>query len=309
MRQIVIVVIKKIIQSLFVFLIAALITFYAMNWIPGGPFNREKAVNKEVVVQLQEKYQLDMPIYKQFINYMKRLVIEGDLGPSLKFRGRDVGTVILEKFPISFTIGIIALSFAVVFGILLGFILDYIKKKKNGLIDLILYVLITIPSFVYGIVYIVVCGTFGFNVIFENNLRNIIIASCIISIYPICYIAQLVKIQIEQSKNRLFFRALVLKGYTTRRIYVKHLLKNAMIPVVSYMGPLSAIILTGSGVIEQLLNIPGLGKFFYESIAARDYTMIMGTTLFYCLIIVIANLIAELFLIYLNPALLHNNEN
>lgn len=288
---------KRVAQALVVILLITCITFLLMNLVPGGPFLSEKSPSPQVLAAMEAKYGLDQPVPIQLKNYIVHL-LQGDLGVSLKMqKNRPVTTIIMEMFPVSAKIGIIALSIAVVFGVTMGCIAAY---HRGGTIDSALRVVMTlgvsIPGFVVATVLMILFGsvwkilpTMGL-----TSWQSYILPCFTLSFNPMCHIGRLARSSMLDVINQEYIRTARAKGVRPLSIVFKHALRNAFIPVLTYLGPLTAGILTGGFVVETVFNIPGLGRYFIQSIMNRDYPIIMGTTIFLAAFIVAMTLLVDI---------------
>jgi oligopeptide transport system permease protein len=294
-------IIKRIILAIFTVFIIAAITFFAMNAIPGGPFASEKAPSAEVQRVLEERYNLDKPVTEQFIIYCKNF-LKGDLGVSLK-TGRSISTVIGESFPISARLGGMAALIATIIGLILGSIA---ALKRNTLADRVIVFITTlftaVPSFVLATMLLYIfCMALGWFPVYDANKTHYVLPVIALSLYPMAYITRLTKTSMLDALGQDYVRTANAKGVPTVKVIFKHALRNAVIPVITYVGPMLAYILTGSLVVENIFNIGGLGSKFVSSITNRDYTMIMGTTIFLAIIMVSMNLITDIIYSIVDP--------
>lgn len=288
---------KRVAQALIVLLLITSITFLMMFLIPGGPFLSEKSPSPQVLAAMEAKYGLDKPVPVQLKNYLVHLA-QGDLGVSLKMqKNRPVLTIIMEMFPVSAKIGLISLIFAVLIGVPLGSISAY---NRGHWIDSILRVIMTlgvsIPGFVVATVLLIFFGSILglLPTVGLYSWQSYIMPCFSLAFYPMCYIGRLSRSSMLDVINQEYIRTARAKGVTTKAIIFKHALRNAFIPVLTYLGPLTAYILTGGFVVETVFNIPGLGRYFIQSILNRDYPIIMGTTIFLAALIIILNLIVDI---------------
>lgn len=294
-------VIKRVILAIVTVFIIAAITFFTMNAIPGGPFASEKAPSAEVQAVLEARYNLDKPVTEQFIIYVKNF-LHGDLGVSLK-TGRSISTVIGESFPVSAKLGGLAALFATVLGLVLGSIA---ALKRNTIIDRIIVFLTTlftaVPSFVLATMLLYVfCIALKLVPVFSATETHYTLPVIALSLYPMAYITRLTKTSMLDALSQDYIRTANAKGVAPWKVIFKHALRNAVIPVITYVGPMLAYILTGSLVVENIFTIGGLGSKFVSSIVNRDYTMIMGTTLFLAIIMVTMNLITDIVYSIVDP--------
>lgn len=270
------------------------ITFFMMNAVPGGPFNGEKAKSPEVIAALNARYGLDKPVHVQFINYMKN-ILHGDFGVSLK-NGRNIAQTIRESFAISAKIGLIAVIVALVFGIVLGCIAALNRNKWPDHVIIFFVTLFTaMPSFVAAsFLLLVFCIQLGWVPVWSSSSQNYVLPVIALSLPPMSYITRLTKTSMLDALGQDYVRTARAKGVRPLKVIFIHTLRNALIPVITYVGPLCAAILTGSLVVEKIFTIGGLGSKFVDSITARDYPMIMGTTIFLAFIMILANLISDI---------------
>ena len=273
---------RAIAAILTIFLIAA-ITFIMMHSIPGGPFTREKPVPDAILKVLNEKYHLDDPLFKQFIDYMKGL-LTFDLGPSFSKIGVDVNELIAGGFPTSAKIGLLAVGLIIILGIPIG-IISALKQNKpiDYMVMFFATLGVTVPSFVLATMIIYVfSGLLGWLPTFGLSSPLGYIGPVVaLSGYSLSFVARLTRSSMLEVLRQDYIRTARANGIRERKVMFKHAMKNALIPVITYVGPMIAAILTGSFVIERIFALPGMGRYFVESITNRDYTTIMGMTVFY----------------------------
>lgn len=289
-------IVKRLILAFVTIFLVITITFFAMNAIPGGPFNSEKSLSAEVKASLMAKYGLDKPLGEQYLNYLENVFLHFDFGPSLKLKGRDVTGILVEGFKTSGKLGGLAALIAVVFGITLGTIASI---NRNKLIDKIIMVFTTacnaLPSFIIGSFFLLVfCVKLNWFPANGTTSAGLILPVITLSLYPMAYITRLTRSSMLDVLGQDFIRTARAKGVSKNKSIFVHALKNALIPVVTYVGPMLAYILTGSLVVEKIFNVPGLGRSFVNSIINRDYSLIMGTTIFLSVLIVVMNLISDI---------------
>ena len=296
--------IKRVLMALLALLIITCVTFVVMNLVPGGPFLSEKAPSPEVLAALEAKYGLDKPLGEQLVNYLKDL-LHGDLGVSFRMqKNRPVTTIIGEMFPISAKVGVFAVLNAVMLGIPLGCLAAYNRGKPiDSILRVIMTLGISIPSFVVATLLLV---------LFRVNLKilpgtglaswkNYLMPCFALSFYPMCYIGRMTRSSMLDAINADYIRTARAKGLPSRRIIFKHALRNSLIPVVTYIGPMTAYILSGGFVVETVFSIPGLGRYFIQSILSRDYPIIMGTTIFLAAFVIIMNLLVDVLYKVIDP--------
>ncbi|MGL6201929.1 MAG: ABC transporter permease [Lachnospiraceae bacterium] len=298
---------KRVGIAILTLLLVTAITYFLMNAIPGSPFLTEKST-PEQIARAEEKYGLDKPIYIQYANYLSDL-LHGDLGISLKMQeGISVTQILFTqgKFALSVKLGLIALSIAILVGVTLGCLAAY---HRNRLIDNVLRVLTTfgvaIPTFVSASLLLVILSVKlgvlpGVSGSLESA-KNYIMPVAALSFYPCCYISKLTRTSMLDTLNQDYIRTARAKGLKTGIIVFKHALRNSLIPVVTYLGPLTAFVLTGGFVVETTFGIPGLGKYLISSILNRDYPIIMGTTIVLATLIIVMNLIVDILYVIIDP--------
>ena len=296
-------ILKRAIMSLITAFLVATLTFFVMNMVPGGPFLSEKAVTPQAQAAMEAKYGLDKPLFQQYTTYMTG-ILKGDFGLSIKKRGRTVSQIIGTKFPVSAKVGALALVLAVCTGIPLGAIAAFNRGK---FIDNLLVVLstagIAIPSFLSSTILIYVFTT-KLNWLPSLGLKDAksyIMPVMALALYPSFYMARLMRSSMLDVMGQDYMRTAKAKGVTTFKAIFKHALRNAILPVITYLGPLLAALMTGSFIIEKIFNIPGLGSEFVSSITSRDYPMIMGTTIFLAVFIIIMNLFVDIAYAIVDP--------
>lgn len=294
-------VVKRVFLAIITLLIICAITFFAMNAIPGGPFDGEKAISEEVRAALERRYNLDKPVPEQFVLYMKNL-LQGDFGISLK-TGREIKTVIGESFVVSAKLGGMAVVVAVILGVIFGSIAALTRNHlPDRLIIFFSTLLTSLPSFVLGtLLLLVFCVKLGWIPVWSVDNRNYVLPVISLAAYPMAYITRLTKTSMLDVMGQDYVRTARAKGVPTLKVIFKHTLRNALIPVITYVGPMTASILTGSLVVEQIFTIGGLGAKFVDGITNRDYTLIMGTTIFLAVLMVTVNLITDIVYKLIDP--------
>lgn len=265
-----------------------------MNAIPGGPFNKEKAANPATLAALEARYNLDKPLPTQYVIYMQR-ILKGDFGVSLT-NGREISSIIGESFPVSAKVGICAAIMAIIIGIVLGSIAALMRNQWPDRVIVFLTTLITaMPSFVLATILLYLfCLKLGWVSGFEAGTSNIVLPVFALSLSPMAYITRLTKTSMLDALGQDYIRTARAKGVSQLKTIFVHGLRNALIPVITYVGPMIGSILTGSLVVETIFNLGGLGSKFISAITNRDYTLIMATTIFLAVIMVIANLLTDI---------------
>ncbi|MBQ7577428.1 MAG: ABC transporter permease [Synergistaceae bacterium] len=294
---------KRVLVSIITLFVVITITFFMMQAIPGGPFTDEKAIPDFVLENMMNQYGLNDPVYIQYGRYLLN-VLRLDLGPSYRYEGMTVNEIIAESFPVSFIVGGLALIISLLIGIPAGVISALKRGKWQDRLSIIFATLgVTIPSFIIAalLVYIFAWRLGWVTVGFWEGLSTAILPALTLALYPAAFISRLVRSSMLEVLNQDYIRTAYSKGLKNFAVIYIHALKNAIIPVISYLGPLTAGILTGSFVIEQVYGVPGLGTFFVMSINNRDYTTIMGVTIFYSALLVVFNLIADCCMALVDP--------
>lgn len=296
-------IIKRIFNAFIVLWIVITITFFLMHAIPGGPFTAEKSLPPYVLHSIEERYKLNDPLYKQYGDYLCNLV-QGDLGPSFKYPGRSVNDIIKDGFPVSFKLGIEAILIAIIIGIPAG-ILAGVKKDKwqDRAVNFFTTLGVAVPSFVVAALLIYVLSTklHLLPAAMWNGWRYEIMPALALSGMPMSFIARLTRSSMLDILSQDYIKTARAKGLSWSKVLIKHALPNSLIPVVTYLGPMTASILTGSFVIETIFAIPGLGQYFVTSIYNRDYTVILGITIFYSVIVIVLNMVVDLLYPLLDP--------
>ena len=287
-------VVKRIMLAIVTVFIICAITFFAMNAIPGGPFSSEKALSPEVEAVLMERYNLDKPVSTQFVLYLKNL-LKGDFGVSLK-TGRDIAKTVMDAFKVSAKIGGTAALLALICGLVLGSIAALMRNQWPDRLIVFLSTLATaVPSFVLAtLLLLVFCIQLGWFPVWSANNQNYVLPIISLAMYPMAYITRLTKTSMLDALGQDYIRTARAKGVSQIKVIFKHALRNALIPVITYVGPMLAYILTGSLVVENIFTIGGLGSKFVTGITTRDYPMIMATTIFLATLMVVMNLISDL---------------
>ncbi len=279
------------------------LTFTLMHAIPGDPFTDEQAMPEEILKALHRHYGLDQPLWIQYVKYVKGL-LSGDLGPSLKFQGRTINAIIADGFPVSALLGTEALLLAISGGIALGSLSALFHQRLPDRFALGWAVLgISVPSFVLATLlqYLLAMKLDLLPVARWGSFSQTIMPALALSATPMAFIARLIRTGMIDVLSQDYIQTAKSKGLPTLHIFLHHILRNALLPVLTYLGPLIASILTGSFAIEKIFGIPGLGQWFVSSITNRDYTAIMGTTLFYSFILLLSIFIIDILYPLVDP--------
>lgn len=299
---------RRLLQAIPVLLIVITVTFFLVRLAPGGPFDTERAVSPQVLKNLQERYNLDAPLHEQYFDYLAGLA-RGDFGPSFKYPSRSVTEMIATGFPVTLELGLYALLFALGVGLCTGVVASLRPNTALDYVPMSLAMIgICLPSFVLGPVLALMLGIWldwlpvsgwGF-----TPADKILPAVTLGSMYA-AYIARLSRGGMLDVLSQDYIRTARAKGVPEWRIVLKHALRGGVAPVVSFLGPAAAGLLAGSFVVETIFQIPGLGRFYVQAAFNRDYTMVLGTTIFLSALIIALNLLADIILVWLNPRLRH----
>ena len=298
-------ILRRLLETIPVLLAVATIAFFLVRLAPGGPFDEEKAVPEEIRKNIEAHYGLDKPLVMQYFDYLGSL-LQGDLGPSYKYPNRSVNEIIAEAFPISMELGLYSMLIALFFGISVGILAS---TKPNTVRDYVpsglAMVGICLPTFVMGplLILIFALGLGWYNASGWHFPQDKVLPSLTLGGYYAAYVARLTRGGMLEMLSQDFIRTARAKGLNEAKIIFKHSLKGGIIPVVSFLGPAVAGLISGSFVIETIFHIPGLGRHFVNSAFNRDYTMVLGTVLFYATLIIVLNLIVDILLVLLNPKL------
>jgi len=289
-------ILRRLASILLTLFVIVTITFFLMRIAPGNPFTSEKRLPPEIEANLNAHYGLDQPWYKQYAQYLVK-VATWDFGPSFKYKGQTVNDLIADGFPVSLYLGLEALFIAVFFGILLGV---FAAVRQNSWVDYssmsLAVIGISVPSFIMAAVlqYIFAIKLQWFPIATWGSFKHTILPALALAMMPLAYIARLTRSTMLEVLNNDYIKTAKSKGFSERVIVYRHALRNSLLPVISYLGPLTANIITGSFVIEKIFGIPGLGAHFVQSITNRDYTVIMGVTTFYSIILLLAVLLVDI---------------
>lgn len=296
-------IVKRLFLAILTIWVVITVTFFVMHAVPGGPFTSEKAVSAEVQAAMEAKYGLDKPLLVQYGTYLKGIVTEFDFGPSIKQKGRDVLTIIFDGLKTSAKLGVIAAGIALVTGVVLGAVA---ALRRNKLSDRIIMVITTafvsMPSFIMGTLLLLVF-TLALPIFPANGSTSagLVLPVITLSLSPMAHITRLSRSSMLDVLGQDYIRTAKAKGVSGTKIIFGHALKNAMIPVITYFGPMLAYIVTGSLVVEKIFAVPGVGREFVGSITNRDYPVIMGTTIVLAALVVIMNLIGDILYKVVDP--------
>jgi len=294
---------SRLLQAIPTLWVIATLTFFMTRFAPGGPFDSEKAIAEEIKVKLESHFGLDRPLLEQYLIYLQNL-LHGDLGPSFKYPEWDVSELIATAFPVSLTLGILSLLIALCIGIPIGMVA---ALRRNSWMDYLPMSLsmagICLPTFVLGPLLIFALST-NLGVLPPVGWygpEDWILPSLTLGLFYAAYIARLTRAGMLEILQLDYIRTARAKGANSWRILTKHAAKGGLLPVVTFLGPAFAGLITGSFVIESIFFIPGLGKFFVTAAFNRDYTMVLGTVLFYATLIIFLNLLVDVLQAWLDP--------
>ena len=307
--------IKRIAMGLVTLWLVITITFFLIHMLPGDPFQSEKAIPPKVKENLMAKYHLDRPLGEQYVEYLKNIA-KGDLGASMKVRGRTVNDVIKKSFLTSADLGARSIIFALALGIPLGIVAALKRGKYQDRLAMIIAIIgISVPSFVLaGLMQKYFVDVHNGILIDQYNLPLIrillsgwdrpekkILPVVALGLYTVALIARLLRNKMIEVMGQDYIRLAVAKGVKPKNIVFRHALRNAILPIITIMGPTIAAVLTGSFVIEKMFSIPGLGKYFVDSINDRDYTMVLGVTVFYAIFLIIMMILVDIVYVLVDP--------
>ena len=296
-------ILKRILLALLTVWVVITVTFFVMHAVPGGPFLSEKAVSEATQKALEAKYGLDKPVMEQYVNYLKDIVTKFDFGPSIKLRGRQVVDVIADGMKTSIKLGLIAAAIALCSGIVLGCVA---ALTRNSILDKIIMVITTafvsMPSFIMGTLLLLIFSVkLGLVPANGESAKGLLLPIITLSLYPMAYITRLTRSSMLDVLGQDYIRTAKAKGVAPVKIIFGHALKNSLIPVITYFGPMLAYIVTGSLVVEQIFAVPGIGRAFVNSITGRDYPLVMGTTIVLAILIVVMNLVSDILYTVVDP--------
>lgn len=296
-------IIVRILQAIPTLFLIATLTFFMTRMAPGGPFDSEKNIPDEIKEKLEAHFGLDKPLHEQFILYINNL-LQGDLGPSFKYMGWDVSELIAKAFPVSAQLGILSLCIALLMGLPAGIIA---ALRKNSSYDYFLMISamlgICLPTFVLGPLLILIFSSWlgWLPPLGWYSFSDMILPSLTLGLFYAAYIARLTRAGMLETLNQDYIRTARAKGASPIRVVLCHALKGGLLPVVTFLGPAFAGLISGSFIIESIFFIPGLGRFFVTAAFNRDYTMVLGTVLFYACLIIILNLVVDIIQASLDP--------
>ena len=304
--------IRRLLGAIPTLLVIITLAFFMMRLAPGGPFDSERRLPPEIAKNIAAAYDLDKPVYQQFFIYLGRLA-HGDFGPSYKIRDFTVSQLIAQGFPVSLKLGLLAITLAILVGTTTGVVAALRQNRPADYSAMTLAMIgICIPSFVTAPLLQLIFGIYGIHVFGLDlslpvggwnggAIQNIIMPVIVLSLAPIAVIARLTRGSMVEVLRSNFIRTAKAKGLPTHRVIIHHALNAGLLPLVSYLGPAVADIVSGSLIVEQIFGLPGIGRYFVQAALNRDYTLVMGVTIFYAALIIALNLIADLLYSVLDP--------
>lgn len=296
-------VVKRALAAIPILFILASLCFVLVRSVPGGPFDMEKNLPPEVIANIKRKYYLDKPMHEQYIRYISRLA-HGDLGVSYKYVNRTVNDIMRDALPVSIQLGSLGLVLAILIGVPLG---TLAAIKRNTPFDWLSMIIatagISVPTFVVGALLIYVFGI-QFKVLpvgLWESPRSMILPALTLAASPAAYLARLTRASVLEVLEKDWVRTARSKGLSQGKTVLKHVLRNALIPIVTVLGPLTAVLITGSFIVEYVYAIPGMGRFFITAVGNRDYDLLIGTTLVFGIILLVTNTIVDILYTVLDP--------
>lgn len=295
-------ILKRLVLSVLTIFCIITVTFFMMHAIPGDPFRKEGKMPPVVYENLKRKYGLDKSEFEQYVMYLKR-IIRFDFGDSMKRETETVNQMINRGFPVSMRLGLQALLVALIFGPLLGILAALHQNKFPDYLSMVIALVgISVPSFIMGHLLLqFVARNTGLPIGGWGEFKHTVLPSFALAMMPLAQMARLMRSSMLEVLGQDYIKTAKSKGISKAMVILRHAVKNAMLPIVSVMGTMVSNLVAGSFVIEKIFGIPGLGKFFVESISNRDYTLIMGTTIFYSIVLVVMLLVVDVLYVYVDP--------
>lgn len=296
-------ILKRLLYTVVTIWVVITATFFLMHAMPGGPFAGEKKLPPQIMANLNKKFGLDKSLSEQYVMYLKG-VAHWDLGPSMRYEGKTVNDVINYSFKASAKLGACVLVVSIIFGVITGVSASLKQGKwQDSLIMVFATLFVTVPAFVLAtfLIYVFAVTLGWLPVIGFDSWRNYILPTIALGGFEMAMVSRLTRSTMLDVIKQDYIRTARAKGLSNNKVIYKHALKNALIPMVTYLGPAIAAILTGSFTIEQIFGIPGLGREFVQSIGNRDYTTILGVTIFYSIFLVMCNLIVDVLYAVIDP--------
>lgn len=295
--------VRRILSAILAIWVVITVTFFAMHAIPGGPFQKEKPIPEVIRKHIEARYKLDQPLLVQYKDYLGNLV-KGDLGPSYRYRGQTVNGIIKERFPVSMQLGLIAFAIAITLGVTAGILAALNQGKFWDYLTMFFSTIgVAVPSFIIGtlLMYILSYKLGWLPSATWGTPAHVIMPALSLAALPTAFIARLTRSSMLDVLGQDYMKTAVAKGIPRFRVVWLHAVKNAIIPVLTYAGPLLAGIITGTFVVENIFAVPGLGKHFVVSIYNRDYTVILGLTFFYSVFLIAMNILVDILYTIFDP--------
>lgn len=296
-------IVKRILTMILTLFVILTLTFLIMHAIPGGPYSSGKRLPAEIMAAIEDKYNLNDPLWKQYLDYLGRLA-HFDLGPSFKYEGRSVNDLISEGFPTSATLGLLSMIFTLLLSIPLGIIAALKRGKwQDTFISVLTTFGVTVPSFVVATMleYFLAYKLRWFPIFGVADWKGYVLPTIALSGYSLAFITRLSRSSLIEVMRSDYIRTARVKGLSETAVVVRHGLRNSLIPVITVVGPTLAGLLTGSFVVEKIFALPGMGRFFVQSITNRDYTAIMGFTLFYSVLLIVMVFLVDIVYCIVDP--------
>lgn len=297
-------ILKRAVYGIITLFIITTFTFFLLHMLPGDPFASEKAIPAAVKAELRAQYNLDKPLYIQYGYYLKNL-LKGDLGVSMKIKGRKISKIIKESFPYSLDLGLRAVIFAFVGGMILGIIAGLNRGKKWDTISMLLAIIgVSVPSFILGGIFQWVVVKYDISFLAVAGYESFgekILPAIALGMFPLAIIARMMRASMIDVLGQEYIKTAKAKGLSPIKIIVKHCIRNAIMPVITYLGPLIAAVTTGSFVVENVFAVPGLGKYYVKSISDSDYTVVLGVTVFYAAILIFMVFLVDILYGFIDP--------
>ena len=297
---------RRLLETIPVLFIIITGSFFLMHAAPGGPFDSERRVTPEIQRNLEAHYGLDKPLWQQYTKQLRDIVLHGDFGPSFKYANRTVNELIAESLPVSLKLGVLGMLIALIIGIPAGIIASLRPNSATDYVPMSLAMVgICLPTFVLGplLVLVFAMRLRWFNPSGWDEPSDYVLPSLTLGIYYAAYFARLTRGGMLEILSQDYIRTARAKGASEIRVILRHALRGGMLPVVSYLGPALANLISGSFVVETIFQIPGLGRYFITAAFNRDYTMVIGTTIFFAVLVIAFNLIVDVVQVWLNPRL------
>lgn len=297
---------KKILSIFLTLFLIISASFFMLRSLPGSPFDEGRFLSEEIEAKMQAKYGLDKPLFDQYASYMKNLVTKADLGPSLKYANRSVNDILFNAVPVSLTLGSLAFLFSGVLGIFLGtWAAIYPNSFLAGLSNIMASFGISMPSFIFAGILVAVFGLWLnlLPVALWEGPEYMILPVLTLSVAPLSYIIRVTRSAVIDTLSRQHIRSMIAAGQSFTKIVFKHVIANSLIPIITVMGPIFAILITGSFVIEHIFALPGMGKYFVTAFINRDYFLVSGVIIIFSVILLTINTIIDILTFYLDPKL------